>query len=243
MHDSSIKFTVSSRQLLPTWNVYKKLKSNIESSGICKIENVASIFGFVREFSPLYGGRPYRPNHCLTYRQINRLASKGIGMSLTLSNHDFDEERYKASISILEKLERPGNSIICTNDLLAKRIRQDFPGYMIKASVIKNISTLDEIHRTLELYDYLALHPKLNDNTDLLRSIDCREKVILFASIRCLYHCDGEDCFRVISDSMNEHSHEPYPCKFKGNETIKNLTIFDLQEERFKGFKMFKLVL
>lgn len=243
MADSNIKFTVSSRLLLPSWNVYKTLKSKLEAINICKIEDVASVFGFVREYSPLYGGRPYRANHCLTYKHVKKFAKKGIAMSLTMTNHNFDEERYHASIPILEKLENPKNSVICTNDELAKRVKIDFPKYILKASVIKDISTLDGIHKTLELYDYLAIHPKLNDNEALLNSIDCKEKVILFANIKCLIHCDGTDCFRVISDNMNEYTQQAYPCKHKGNESIKKMTIFNLKEDRFQGFKLFKMVL
>jgi hypothetical protein len=243
MNDSTIKFTVSSRLLLPSWNVYKTLKSKLEEINICNIDDVSSVFGFVREYSPLYGGRPYRASHCLTYKHVKKFAKKGIAMSLNLTNHNFDEERYRVSIPILEKLENPKNSVVCTNDELAKRLRIDFPQYILKASVIKGISTLDEIHKTLELYDYLAINPRLNNDVDLLNSIDCKEKVILFANIKCLIHCDATDCFRVISDNMDEHTQQAYPCKHKGNEAIKKMTIFNLKEDRFQGFKLFKMVL
>ena len=237
-----IRFTVSSRALNPTWNIYRKLKREFESLGFGKIENVVSVFGFVNEYSPLYGGRLFKPKLCLSYRQVNQLANHGIGMSLTLSNHNFTENAYNLTIPILKKLHKKGNSIIITNDKLALRIRRDFPLFELKSSVIKFQKTLDEINKDLELYDYVALAPKLNDQVELLQSIDRKEKVILFLNVSCLYNCEPEECFRALSDMMAEKVDKRRPwCSQIHNPAMRKLNRFDINDERFKGYSFFKI--
>ena len=236
------KFTVTSRTIKSTWRFYSRLKKRFETLNLGTIDQVTSVFGAVKEYTPLYGGRLFRPKHSLSYRLVDRIARHGINMSLTLSNHHFSEEKYKLTIPILERLYRKGNSIIATNDDLARRIRTDFPLYEIKASVSKRISSLDEIHRNLELYDYVVLLPVMNDKIEFLQSIDCKERVILFAAVRCLYNCNSGNCFEAISDLMAEEADTSRLfCKFKDNPEMKKLKIFDLKDERFNGFNYFKI--
>jgi hypothetical protein len=237
-----IKFTVSSRTIGPSWHFYRSLKTKFEALNLGKMDQVVSVFGAVKVFSPLYGGRLYKPDQCLSFRQVEKLARRGIKMSLALSNHYFTEDRYKQTIPILEKLHQKGNSIIIYNDELAKRIRTDFPLFDLKASVIKTITTLEDIHKNLEIYDYIALSPKLNDNISLLQSIDCKDRIILFASVRCLYYCNYDECFKTVSEMIVKNAQERRAwCKFKDNPAMNKLKIFDIKEDRFKGFSFFKV--
>lgn len=237
-------FTVSSRKLARSFNINIALRKRFSKLNIGEISQVKSVFGFVRTPVPLYGGRPFRKQISLSFRQINMLQRKGIAFSLTLSNHHFSMEHYRQSYTLLEQLYREGNSVICTNDELARVIRKDFPLFKIHASVIKDIRTLDEIHKALELYDYVVLSPKLNDNAEFLQQIDCKDKIILFASVQCMYYCDPKECFLNVSMVNNpELGVSRVPCPHRDNPEFKKLTVFNLSDEKFTGYQYFKVIL
>jgi len=204
------------------------------------------VFGSVKEYSPLYGGRLFDINESLSYKDVDFLSNIGINLMLTLSNHFYTEEKYKQTIHILERLHRKGNSIVITNDNLAIRIRKDFPLFALKASVIKSIKTLDEIHKALEIYDFVTLDSKLNDQAEFLQSIDCKDNIVLFASNGCPYHCPKSLCYEYISLRMNPISFilpGMIPCANEDRRTyVTRLTIFDLNSPGFAGFKYFKII-
>ena len=177
-------------------------------------------------------------------QHVDALNAKGIGVMLTLSNHYFSEEAYQATIPVLEQLEHPLNSTAIVNDKLARRIAEDFPRLKRKASVIKLIKNLETIHRTLELYHAVVLHPMLNDDAEFLYSIDCKDNIILSANSKCLYKCDTPICYKYISKQMiTQGSWEKQVCQFKHNrQAVEGYTIFDLTKEHFKGFSAFKLI-
>jgi len=237
------KFIVSSRKLKGK-SVYRSLKKAVANLEMCNIEDVVAVFGFVKSFSPLYGGRLHLDSNSLSYSDVDHLHSKGIAMSLTLSNHYYSEEKYQESLPILERLYRKGNSIVITNDDLAKRLRKDFPDYTLKASVIKMIKTQEEIEKNLQLYDYVTLDPKLNDQEEFLQSLTHKEKIILFGSIYCLYHCPNSICYQWFSDYMGSGKNpKDQPCTNKHRiKEVRTLTRFNLNDPKFQGFTLFKLV-
>ncbi len=237
-------FTISARQFnyqdvnnaLNFWYFYIKKFYNAN-----KIEY---FFNSVKQSSRLYGGRPCRKELSFSYKNVEFLNAKGIGVMLTLSNHYFNEEAYANTIPILERLENNLNSVTTVNDDLALRIKQDFPLFKRKASVIKLINSLDGIHKALELYDSVVLHPNLNDNADLLQSVDCKDKIVLFANSRCLYKCSHPICYKYISKQMiTEGKWDKTVCNHKDDPEVKqNYTIFNLDEEKFNGYSSFKLI-
>jgi len=239
------KFFVISARQFPYQDVINTL--NFGYFYIKKFYNAGKIeafFNSVKKRSRLYGGRPCGNEISFSYRNVEYLNAKGIGVMLTLSNHYFNEHAYAATIPILERLENNLNSVTTVNDDLALRIKQDFPLFKRKASVIKLINTLDGVHQALELYDSVMLHPNLNDNTEFLQSVDCKDKIVLFANSRCLYKCSNPICYKYISKQMiTEGKWDKSTCNNKENPDIKqNYTIFNLDEERFNGYSSFKLV-
>jgi hypothetical protein len=134
--------------------------------------------------------------------------------------------------------------VAITNDTLAQRIKQDFPLYKRKASVIKLINTLEDIHKALELFDEVMLHPTFNDQPEFLQNIDCKDRIVLFANIRCLYKCQNPICYKYISQRiMHNKAWDKHVCNHKeDNEVKNNYVVFDLDEERFNGFSSFKLI-
>lgn len=237
-------FTISARQfyyqdVINTLNFgYFYLKKFYQA------DNIESFFNSVKQRSQLYGGRPCGRDQSFSYRQVEFLNAKGIGVMLTLSNHYFNEEAYVATIPILERLENHLNSVTVVNDDLALRIKQDFPLFKRKASVIKLINTLEGVHQALELYDAVVFHPNLNDDAEFLQSVDCKEQIVLFANASCLYKCTNPICYKYISKQMmTAGKWDQYVCHNKENPAIKkNYTIFNLDEEKFNGYFSFKLV-
>ncbi|MBV5310362.1 hypothetical protein [Chromatium okenii] len=205
---------------------------------------IEAFFNSLKMRSPLYGGRPCNVEYSFSEHHVEQLNSKGIGVMLTLSNHYFTEDAYRQTIPILECVNHSLNSAAIVNDELARRIAEDFPAIHRKASVIKLISSLDEIHRALDLYHSVVLHPKLNDDVELLQSIDCKNQIILFANTRCLYKCEHPICYKSISKQMiTQGRWDKQVCNYKDNrQAVEGYTIFDLNQEQFNGFTQFKLI-
>jgi hypothetical protein len=205
---------------------------------------IESFFNSMKIRSPLYGGRPCNVEYSFSKLQVDALNAQNIGVMLTLSNHYFTKEAYAQTIPALERIDHPLNSVVMVNDKLARRIARDFPQIKRKASVIKQIKTLDEIHRALELYHSVVLHPMLNDEADFLQSIDCKECVVLFANSRCLYRCAKPICYKYISKQMTIRGQwDKQVCSYQNRrELVDGYTVFDLSHARFAGFTAFKLI-
>jgi hypothetical protein len=112
------------------------------------LREIDSLFGFV-ERSTLYGGRVFAERE-LSDRDFFQLNNAGIGIRLPISNHFVRRDEYERNLPLLQKYYRPCNSIIVTNDKLARWIRRDFPNYQIDASVIKNLKTQRKINEALK---------------------------------------------------------------------------------------------
>jgi hypothetical protein len=147
--DERLRFSVSSRQIQPAMPMSFYLKIMYPYCNFAQIENV---FGHTVSFSKLYGGRPFIPEHSLTDQHLNAMDKQGIGLSLNLTNHFYDENSYAESLPLLEQHHKESNSVICTNDQLAWRIKRDFPNYKLSASIIKNLNTLK---KSTKHYNYM----------------------------------------------------------------------------------------
>lgn len=131
-----VTFTVSARGKKADESVFAYLRKNYANVPLGEID---SLFGFV-ERSTLYGGRRFRERE-LSDTDVAQLNDAGIGIRIPMSNHVAKKREYKLSNWLLRKYHRSCNSIICTNDDLARWIREDFPEYRIDASVIKNLKS------------------------------------------------------------------------------------------------------
>ena len=145
-------YTVSARNKAPNVPVFAFLRENY---GNVPLREIDSLFGFV-ERSTLYGGRAFVRRE-LSDRDVYQLNNAGIGIRLPMSNHYVEREEYLNNKPLLKKFHKPGNSIICTNDDLARWVRDDFPDYRLDASVIKNIKSYEKIEQAMELYDSVVL--------------------------------------------------------------------------------------
>jgi hypothetical protein len=233
----AVTYTISARCKSPDMPVLRFLKNKY---GYLPLREIDSLFGFVEE-STLYGGREFKGRE-LSDRDASQLNNGGIGIRLPMSNHHVSRDEYEANFPILKKYYQPGNSIIVTNDQLAKWLREDFPDYRLDASVIKNIKTYDKIERALELYDSVVLPMQLNKDLEFLEKIRDKDKITLFANAGCALTCPSKLCYLSFS-KMNKGNGGNFDCAlmYKERDVI-GMVDFQLKPYVDLGFHRFKLL-
>ena len=230
-------YTISARSKSSDAPVFGYLRTRY---GNVPLREVDSLFGFV-ERSELYGGRAYRRRE-LSDRDVEQLNSAGIGVRLPLSNHSVERDEYERNLPLLEKYHRPGNFVIVTNDDLARWIRQDFPGYQIDASVIKNIKTHRKINEALELYNSVVLPMRINEDLDFLEKIEAKDRITLFANAGCALTCPSKLCYPSFS-RFNKGKGGEIQCSQSIKERDElGMVDFPLQPFIDLGFHRFKLL-
>ena len=233
----SATYTISARRKAPDVPVFAFLRNNF---GNVPLREIDSLFGFV-EASTLYGGRAFTQRE-LSNRDVFQLNNAGIGVRLPMSNHFVEQEEYENNLALLHKYHRPGNSVIVTNDYLAKMIRKDFPNYRIDASVIKNLKTHRKINEALEIYDSVVLPMQINEDFDFLEKIETKDRVTLFANAGCALTCPSKLCYRSIS-TINKGKGGEFQCSQPIKERkLEGMVDFPLQRYIDIGFHRFKLL-
>ena len=236
----NIEFTISSRFIEPDESIERYLNKYFPYIDFSQVE---SLFGFDEEFVPLYGGRSFSNNGTISALQNKELQENSINISLTLTNHYFDEELYSKTKSLLQKHHKKGNSIVCTNDDLAKRIRADFPLYSLKASLIKDLNSLEKVEKALEIYDYAVIPMEMNDYDDFLDSLPNKERIILFANANCAYNCTVRICYQSISKKLAKNQSSEKSCSKDLLERDQlGQVYFDIKKFYNMGFTYFKLL-
>jgi len=232
-----VTYTISARSkqrtMLP---IMQYLRESFADTPLAQID---SVFGFV-ERSVLYGGRPYLEPE-LTEDDVQALYASGIGLRLPLTNHYVLREEYERERPLLDKYHRAGNSVIITNDDLAKWIRSDYPLFHIEGSVIKNIDNLSKLERAFRSYDTVVLPAKSNDDTAFLESITDKGRIRLFLNAGCAYNCPSKICYPSISQ-MNKYQGAEFRCSQPIIE--REVRMHDFDQKRFfdLGFSRFKLL-
>jgi len=239
--EKGISFTLSSRGIRKDIDILDYLKIFFM---YVPFENIDSVFGFSTEFSPLYGGRGFSKTFAMTPAHVNTLEEKGIAISLTLTNHLFDEKNYLESYPLLQRHHTKGNSIVCVNDELVLRIRKDFPNYELKASLIKNLNTYEKVSTALELYDSVVIPMDMNDDDKFLESLPSKERIVLFANANCAYNCTARICYNTISHDMTgKRTAAMHNCS---QDMIPRLDMghvfFNVKKLHAMGYTRFKLV-
>ena len=230
-------YTISARSKSSKEPVFAFLRNMY---GNVPLREIDSVFGFV-EKSTLYGGRAFDQRE-LSGRDVIQLNNAGIGIRLPMSNHHVEPDEYEKNLPLLGRYHQPWNSIIATNDELAKWIRQDFPDYRIDASVIKNIKTHRKIDEALELYDSVVLPMRLNEDLDFLEKIEAKDRITIFANAGCALTCPAKLCYLSIS-KMNKGKGGEFECSqmLKARE-LEGMVDFPLQPYIDLGFHRFKLL-
>jgi hypothetical protein len=206
-----VTYTISARSKGPDVPVFSFLRQQYGNVPLAEIE---SIFGFVQR-SKLYGGRMFS-NRELSDRDVAQLNNAGIGVRIPMSNHHASEDEYEESRPILDRYHSTINSVIITNDDLARWIRRDYPRFTLDASVIKNIKTHRKFEEALELYDSVVLPMRINEDLEFLDKIKEKDRVILFANAGCALTCPSNLCYASIS-KLNKLQGGQFQC----SQTIK----------------------
>ena len=162
-----LRFTISARGKPQGLPVLRFLARHYPTLPIAQVD---SLFGFV-EHTTLYGGRVFREAE-LSPRDLGVMYEVGIGLRLPLSNHYVDEDEYERNRAFLERHHRAGNSVIVTNDDLARWIRRDYPAYRVEASVIKHLQSYARIDAALETYHTVILLARVITSLGTLPAID-----------------------------------------------------------------------
>ena len=236
--DPDYTFTVSARAKSASVPVFQFLRRQFGHIPLIQIE---SLFGFV-EHSSLYGGRVFTGRQ-LSHRDVKQLNDAGIGIRLPLSNHFVSREEYEKNRRFLQRHHRKPNSVIVTNDDLARWVSEDFPDYRIDASVIKNIDTTRKLDKALKIYDEVVLPMTANEDEEFLRSIKDRKRITLFANAGCAFTCPSRTCYVSISKMNKGDPKAKFTCsqKIKERDTL-GMIDFDLQPLIDMGFQSFKLL-
>jgi hypothetical protein len=233
----AITYTISARSKKPGVPIFAFLRRQY---GNIPLQEIESVFGFVDK-STLYGGRHFTGRE-LSDRDVKQLNNAGIGVRIPMSNHYVDKAEYDASRPLLDEHYSDINSIIITNDDLARWIRRDYPRYTLDASVIKNLKTQRRIDEALELYDSVVLPMKSNEDFRFLKQIRTKEKIILFANAGCALTCPSKLCYASIS-KMNKFKGAKFRCSQPIKERdLLGMVDFPLEPYVDMGFRHFKLL-
>ena len=233
------QFTISARGKAAAMPIQMFMKRHFGDIPVAQID---SFFGFTTDTSTLYGGRIHGGTEISAY-DLKAMYGMGIGLRLPLTNHYASPEEYAASIPMLERHHRPGNSIIVTNDDLARWIRRDFPEYRLEASVIKNIDSLEKIDQASAIYDSIILPMSANEDEAFLASIGNKDQITLFANAGCALTCPSKICYPSISKANKTGDKSLFRCsqQLKYRELL-GMQDFDLQHLESLGFHRFKLL-
>lgn len=237
--DPDLKFTVSSRLIQQNFDIAVYLKVFYT---YIKQAQIDSVFGSLWLPSKLYGGRTFSVDNSLTDSHLRKLEQMKIGVSITFTNHYYSLEAYEKSLDILERLHHKKNSVICVSDKLAGKIKSDFPAYSVKASIIKNMNTVEKIEKAFKSYDQVVIPMDKNDDDHFLNSLPEKDRIILFANASCAYSCRARSCYRSFSKRNLGENIEVNCSRTKQGNTNCGEVFFNVQKLKEMGFTNYKLI-
>ena len=205
------------------------------------LDQIDSVFGFA-EHTMLYGGKLWRDVE-ISPDDLTWMYDNNIGFRIPLTNVVTTKADYQNNIEFIRKYHRPGNSIICVQNWFADAIKNDFPDYSVEASVIKAVSTMEELELAFEHFDTIVpLAEAFNENFELLDSIKEKHRIRLFLQVGCALHCPNRICYTAFS-KFNRDEKTPLLCSAKLDERAgvnPEVTMWDMNEYIAHGFTKFK---
>ncbi len=177
---------------------------NQHSGQRISVDDIDSVFGFTDRYCPLYGGRSYdayEPAKIqITDEELRWMYDTGINLKLAVSAPKVSRHEYLSCRSFFDHYYRKGNTLIITNDRFAEWVREDYPDYLIEASVIRDTNNQEAIKTATVIYDYIVIPIILNDDTIFLENIEDKEQIRLFVNTECSYNCLSKICYSVQSN-------------------------------------------
>jgi len=208
-----MKISISARKpcefTISEWLTFMKSHAKIHSNFEFEDSDIDYIFGQTEESTSLWGGR------IADVIGISRLDTyvaydKGIGIKLPLTTKVFTEASYKDSKFLLKAYHREGNAILTGTDVLADRIKNDYPKYQIEASAVFDITTQVKLDKKVSsnLYDTIVLPICMNDDISFLKNIKDKDQIRLFMNAECSYTCPQKVCYGSMT-RINQGKVEP----------------------------------
>jgi len=235
--------TLSARSKHPTVPIARFLAKNFSS---VNLRNVDSIFGFNAPCK-MYGGRQFLLPE-LSDADLEWMYANNIGYRLPLTSLLIDDRMYDEGKRFLQKHHRKGNSVIVVADEIALKIKRDFPLYSIECSVIKAINSKEKVECALDIFDTVVPLPEVfNTDFDLLNSFpqDVKDRMRLFLTIGCSYHCPGRVCYGSFSRMNRGDPDARFECSqmaHNKNYVPAGMVDFDMERYIEIGFRKFKML-
>jgi len=223
------------------------------------ISDIDSVFGFLIESTPLYGGRNYYVNPWVTRKRVPELSARDvealkelkIGLRVPLTSLFVTEKEYENSAPFFERLKTVYSpTALVARDELARAIRRDYPWLKIEASVIRDLRTVSSIERALETYDSVVPAFEAHEDLDLLDKLP-RDKTRLFANVSCERACPARICYAYFS-RVNKNPRDGVdlgpPCSqsierlSKATTPTGGMTRYPIERYKEMGFDKFKLL-
>lgn len=233
------------------WIDFERSHAKIHGHFQFNYDDIDYVFGQADGLTTLWGGR-IASHVSITKLDVYWLYDHGIGLKLTLSSKNFDDQAYKESFDLLKQYHIKGNAIITSSDEFAKRIKNDFPNYQTEASAIQAVIDHTKLEKKAELgcYDTIVLPIHMNDDIKFLENIKDKKQIRLFLNAECSYNCPLKVCYGTTS-KINRRPDSPFQCSFydlKMPRTFYNDEInwnnfyFDKDKFDTMGFEKYKLV-
>lgn len=187
----------------------------------------------------------------------------GISARLTFSNSLLREEHLsdKKCNALCKLFERSGstkeNGIIVHSDLLAKYIRDNYPGFYLVSSTTKVLRNFSELKQELDKPEFTYVVPdfRLNTAIDQLRELSQKQKdkVEFLCNECCYYDCyDRKACYENVSRKSLGEDCEDHRCVspaakegYRFSEAMKNPGFIGLDAIQdiymLAGFSQFKI--
>lgn len=201
---------------------------------------IDSVFGFT-DYTPLYGGRAFKAAE-LSASDIAWMYDNNIGYRIPLTNKFATEVHFEASRDFLEKYHREGNTIITSSVWLAKAIREAYPLYRLESSIMMKPMCVEDIVALLEVFDSVVLHPMWYLKQDI-HAIPCKERIVWFTALGCLYNCPDDSCQRWFSrHNLGLPQTEVFCSQTYSDRTPAGYNYFSVDYLKSLGFSRFKMM-
>lgn len=164
------------------------------------------------------GGRNILNNYSLPTEQnikatISTFNNLNINCSFTFTNLNITTNQLNDPIGnfILNESKNYTNSVIISNDILAKYIKSNYPSFSLISSTTKVLNTIQDLELELEkgYYDLVVPNIKFN-NTKELFNISSPSKCEILLNDTCYANCQ----FRKQHYESITNNQEFFPCRY-----------------------------
>lgn len=139
------------------------------------------------------GGRTFldRISQKKMRQTIEGLNSRGIAVRYTFTNPLIEEKHLQDTFCnlSLELAAGKGNEVLVNSPILEQYIRENYPDFKLISSTTKCLDKEQDIREELEKDYFLVVLDSAVNNTELLYSLDHKEKIELIVNHRCEDNC------------------------------------------------------